>query len=159
MRKLFLITIASLALNISNAQTDSSKHKPLDCYVAGSLSMSTGDNFAASSYPSFEFGFCWKNMAFGLNTGRMSLEKSPYDGEQIENYYSEIKTNIYFPIGPIKGYVVTGWGQYYNSKHSFIEYGGGIVRSIGKFDLMLQVSSWNQCMYLSPGIAYNFSIK
>lgn len=154
---LIIFLIASVATTFSQ-KIDSTK-KTLDCYVSLSASAPTSDNFKQNGYPSFEFGISCKNMMFGINTGRMSFDKSPYVGENIKNYYSEIKMMTMFPIGPIKGYVLGGIGEYYESTHMFIEYGGGIDYSVGKFDLTLQVSNWNQIVYLSPGITYNFSIK
>lgn len=160
MKKLLLIIVAAFSMNAyAQTSTPEPKAKSLDCYAAGSLSMSTGNDFKMSSYPSLELGISRGNTAFGFNSGRSNLGKSPYAGENIKNYYGEAKVMVYFPIGSIKGYVIGGLGAYYNSNHSFIEYGGGVVRSVGKIDLMLQVSNWDQIVYLSPGIAYNFSIK
>ena len=127
-------------------------------YISGCLSMSTGDNFNQSAYPSLELGACFKNFCFGFNSGRLNIDKSPFNGEKIENYYYELKSSVSFPLGAFKGYVVAGWGQYYNSTHSFIEYGGGVVYSIKKIDLMIQVSNWDRTVYVSPCIAYNFSL-
>ncbi len=156
MKKIFITAFSIIALS-TFAQTDSTK-KSLDCYFAGSVSMSTGDNFKQNSYPSLELGVCVKNMTFGFNAGRMNIDKSLFGGERIDNYYYELKTAVYFPIGSIKGFAVAGLGQY-NPHHVFIEYGGGFVCSINKIDLIMQVSSWDNMVYLSPGIAYNFSIK
>ena len=157
MKKVLIIALTSFTLN-SYAQTDSTKKKSLDCYFAASVSMSTGDNFKQNSYPSIELGVCFKNIAFGINTGRFNFDESPYGVEKYDYYYYELKTVAYFPLGSLKGYAIAGWGQY-KPNHSFIEYGGGFVYSIKKFDLIMQVSNWDRIVYLSPGIAYNFTIK
>ncbi len=157
MKKIVISAIVSFALSAS-AQTDSTKKKSLDCYFAASVSMSTGDNFKQNSFPSLELGVYFKNLAFGFNAGRFNFDKSPYGAEKLDNYYYELKTVVSFPIGSIKGYAMAGWGQY-KPVHSFIEYGGGIIYSINSFDLMMQVSNWDKVVFVSPGIAYNFSIK
>jgi len=157
MKKIVCFTIVLLSIS-SYAQPDSTKKKSLDCYFAGSVSMSTGDNFKQNSYPSLELGVCHKNLAFGLNLGRLNFDESPYVIEKIDNYYFELKSMAYFPVGSLKGYVIAGWGQY-KPDHSFIEYGGGIAYSIKNIDLVLQISNWDRIVYLSPGIAYNFCIK
>jgi hypothetical protein len=156
---LFAVLLISHTLALFAQNKPDTSLKTIDCYVAGSVSVPTGNSFKQDAYPSFEFGINCKNMTFGINTGRMSFDKSPFNGEKIDNYYSEIKMMTSFPIGQIKGYIVGGWGMYYNSSHEFIEYGAGVVYSVNKIDFMLQVSNWNQIVYLSPGIAYNFSFK
>ena len=157
MEKTLFILLTAFSLS-SFAQTEPAK-KSLNCYASGSLSMATGDNFKQNSYPSIELGiFATDNLSFGFNTGRLNLDKSPYSGEKIQNYYYELKSSASFPIGSIRGFVVGGWGQYYDSNHSFIEYGGGIYYSVKKFDFVLQVSNWDKTTYLSPGIVYNFKL-
>lgn len=63
------------------------------------------------------------------------------------------------PIGSIKGFVVAGWGQYYSTTHSFIEYGVGASYSIKNFDLGITASNWDRVVYVTPGICYNFSVR
>lgn len=155
MKKILFIAFGLFAMS-SFAQD--SKPKSLDCYVAGSVSMPSGNNFKQDAYPSLEVGVCKKNFMFGLSSGRLNFDTSPYGKEKADNYYYELKTYASFPIGEIKGFVVAGWGQVFNSNHTFIEYGGGLVYSIKKVDLIVQVSSWDGKVYLSPGIAYNFSL-
>jgi hypothetical protein len=147
---LLLFSIASYSQNV-----DQKKH--LNSYVSASLSMSGGDNFKLNSYPSLEVGaFATDNLSFGLNIGRLNLDKSPYSCEKLDNYYYELKSSATFPLGSIKGFIVGGWGQYYNT--TFLEYGGGIIYSVNKFDFVLQVSNWDKATYLSPGIVYNFQL-
>jgi hypothetical protein len=158
MKKNLFIILMLISIK-SFAQTEPTQKKALDCYLSGSLSVSTGTNFRQNSYPSVEMGVYVKNLAFAFNTGRLNFGKSPYKGEKLKNYYYELKTTASFPLGEIKGYVIAGWGQYYNSNHNFIEYGGGIIYSIKKIDLIIQVSNWDGTVYLSPGVVYNFSMK
>jgi hypothetical protein len=162
MKKLFIVALSVLTLN-TYSQMDSAKchrgsaTKSLDCYFAGGISTSTGDDLKQSTWPSAELGVCFKAVSFGLNVGRFNFDKSPYAGEKIDNYYYEVKTIACFPICSIKGFVMAGWGQY-KPTHSFVEFGGDIVYSVKRFDLIVQVSNWNGILNVSPGIAYNFSI-
>ncbi len=139
----------------SYSQTDTTK-KSLDCYISGSLSTSNGNNFNSNSYAGIEIGVCVKNITLGLASGRGNLD---FSSELIQNYWYEIKTSVSKPIGNVKCFILAGWGQYYNTTNSFIEYGAGFSYSIKNIDLCLQVSNWDKITYVSPGIAYNFSIK
>lgn len=159
MKKVFSSILLILSLGLFAQDPPKSKHFTLDGYVSGSISTSTGDNFKQNTYPSIEVGVCKNNISFGFNTGRLNLDKSPYKDENIHNYYYELKASASFSLGSIKGYGIIGWGQYYDSRHSFLEYGGGFVYSIKHIDIVLQVSSWDRQMYLSPGIVYNFKIR
>ncbi len=154
MKKILLLsTMLMISISI-NAQTDSSK-KQLNCYVSGSLSTSTGNNFSQSNYAGLELGVCAKNMTFGFASGRGNLD---FSSDMIQNYWYELKTSASKQVGDVKCFVLAGWGQYYNTTHSFIEYGAGFSYSINKFDLCIQVSNWDKIVYVSPGIAYNFNI-
>lgn len=143
-------------MNVYSQDTTKTK-KVLDCYIAASLSTSSGSNFNQSTFPSVELGISKKMMTIGFIIGRSNLEKTTI--EKLENYWYEIKTTASMPIGPIKGFILAGWGQYYNSNQNFIEYGAGFSYSIKKFDLNMQVSSWYNTVYISPGITYNFKLK
>lgn len=158
MKKILAICIAVAASLCVSAQ-DSTRVKTLDCYFGASLSTATGNNFYQSSYASAELGVCRKNTSFAFAMGRGNLDASPYGKEKIDNYWFEAKAYATVPIGNIKGIVVFGWGQYFNSNHSFIEYGAGFSYSVKKFDLGLTVSNWDNVVYVSPGISYNFSFK
>ena len=159
MKKVLVLGMSLLTLSTCFAQ-DSLKPKkePLNCYASGFFATSTGNNFNAASYAGVEVGVGFKNVQFGISSGRGNLDKT-IGAENVSNYWYEAKTYATFPLGNVKGFVVAGWGQYYNSTHNFIEYGGGIVYSIKNVDLMLQVSNWDGVVYVSPGIAYNFQIK
>ena len=157
MKKLLVFALTVFTLSIGYSQDSDSLKKPLNCYASGFLATSNGNNFNAASYAGVELGVCFKNVQFGVSSGRGNLVKAVGE-ESISNYWYEAKTYATFPLGNVKGFVVAGWGQYYNSTHSFIEYGGGFVYSIKNVDLMMQVSSWDGVVYASPGIAFNFSL-
>jgi hypothetical protein len=153
MKRLLIIALSIFTLS-SFAQTDSTKKK-LDCYLAGSLSTSTGNNFNQNSYAGIELGVCAKNMMFGYATGRGNLD---FTSDMTENYWGEIKAYACHQFGSVKGYVLGGWGQYYKTTHSFIEYGGGASYSVKKFDLSITVSNWDNVWYISPGVCFNFGL-
>lgn len=156
MKKVVLIALSIFTMS-TFAQTDSTKkHKQLDCYVSGFYATSTGNSIGASSYAGVEAGVSFKNLGFGLSSGRGNLAAMPKETSNL--YWYEVKTYGYIPVGSIKFIVVAGWGQYYNSVHSFIEYGTGFVYSIKKVDLGMTISNWDNAWYVSPGITYNFSV-
>lgn len=153
MKKILLIAGLIMSLNIS-AQTDSSKH--VDCYIAGFLSTTSGNNFNSNTYAGLELGVYLKeSLALGVVTGRGNLD---FSSDMKEYYWSEVKGTAYKQFGSVTCYVLAGWGQYYNTTHSFIEYGGGAIYSIKKFDIGVTVSNWDNIFYVSPGITYNFRI-
>ena len=94
---------------------------------------------------------------FGLAGGRGNLDFSAKD--VVENYWIEVKSYAYKSVGNINCYIVGGWGQYLNTTHSFIEYGVGASYSIKHVALSVSVTNWDNVVYLSPGICYNFSIR
>ncbi len=148
--------IIFLLASFSAYSQDSLYRKPLECYVSTFIATSNGSNFNQSSYSGVEAGIYVKNLAFGLATGRGDFQ--PSSSETISNYWFEAKSYIYFPVGSVKAFGVAGWGQYYNTSQSFIEYGGGFIYSIKKFDIGLTVSNWNNQFYVAPGITYNFKL-
>lgn len=159
MKKLLLIIMIAVGITAS-AQTDStksccSKPKSLDLYVSTGLSTATGNNFNQSTYAGVEIGVCRENVMFGFASGRGNLD---FTSDMTENYWYEAKVYATKQIGVVKGFVVAGWGQYYKTTHSFIEYGAGISYSIKKVDLCLTVSNWDNIVYVSPGICFNFSL-
>ena len=86
-------TILSLAILMlvsltSNAQ-DSHKFQK---YVAGSLSLTNGDDLGSATYFMVEGGFVYKNLSFGLGAGRGSL-KFP---EKDDMTFLEPKTSVVF---------------------------------------------------------------
>lgn len=150
--KFYLILSILLSCTFINAQTDTTKS--FNFYVAASLSTTNGNDFALNSFASIELGLCVKNFNIGGLVGRGDLNFAKTD--DISNYWYEIKIAASRPFGSAKCFILAGWGQYFNTGQSFIEYGGGLSYSISKFDLCLQVSNWNKTFYVSPGIAYNF---
>lgn len=153
MKKVLLIAMTMFTLSFI-AQTDSTKKK-LDCYIGTSLSTSTGNNFNQNTYAGIEVGVCAKNMMFGYATGRGNLD---FTSDMTENYWGEIKAYACLPVGSVKAFVIGGWGQYYKTTHSFIEYGVGAAYSVKKFDLSITVSNWDGVMYVSPGVCFNFGL-
>lgn len=155
MKKICLILSLLLSINVFS-QTDSTK-KEIIPYISASLSTSTGGCFKVNSYYGLEAGIGIKNLAFGLAGGRGSFD---YSSENISNYWYELKSYVSFPVGSVRGFAVGGWGQYFNTGHSFLEYGVGAAYNVGRFDLSMTVSNWDNTVYLSPGICFNFnSIK
>lgn len=148
-----MLTIIFLLTSLFSLAQDK---KGVDKYISLSLSTSTADDFKIGSYVSLESGICVKNLTLGITLGRGNLACSSYDTERIENYYYEIKSYASMPIGNIKGFIIGGWGKYFNAKHSFIEYGVGFTYSIKKIDLGVSATNWDNIVYLSPGITYNF---
>ena len=152
---LALCTTLATATFAQTKDTTKTDRKKLDCYFAGSMSTSTGDNFNQNTYAGVELGVCAKNMMFGFATGRGNLD---FTSDQTENYWYEIKSYASMPVGSVKAFVVAGWGQYYKTTHSFIEYGAGASYSIKKFDLSITVSNWDRVVYISPGVCFNFGL-
>ena len=154
MKTIILIAFALVTIG-SQAQTDSTR-KTLNCYISGSFSTSTNDNFNQGSYAGLELGVCAKNLMFGVASGRGNIDFSSED--RIENYWYEIKAYACIPIGSVKGYALAGWGQYYKTTHSFIEYGIGAAYSVKQFDFSLTISNWDKVVYFTPGVTYNFGL-
>lgn len=153
MKAFLLVLFTAVAMGVY-AQADSTK-KQLDCYVAGSFSTSVNDNFKQGSYAGVELGVCVKNLMFGLASGRGTLD---FSTNSIQDYWYEVKAYACMPIGAVKGFVVAGWGQYFDTHHSFIEYGLGAAYSVKQFDFSLTVSNWDRVTYLSPGVTFNFGL-
>jgi len=152
MKKIMLMILSVVCISA----TAQEKTKGLDCYFAGSLSTTNGTNFNQSTYAGLELGVCAKNMMFGYASGRGNIDFSMPDAST--NYWGEIKAYATKPVGDVKCFFVAGWGQYYGTTHSFVEYGAGFTYSVKKFDLGLTVSSWDNLVYVSPGITYNFHL-
>ena len=122
----------------------------LSYYAAAGLSMSNNQlgDFKGTSYPSVELGVMVENVAVGLVGGFSSLEDY--------SLWGEIKTAIYFPLGAVDGYAVMGYGTYFNSPATFIEYGGGISYAPDNVGFFLQTTKWDGIWYLTPGLCINF---
>ncbi|MBK9451597.1 MAG: hypothetical protein IPN95_19730 [Bacteroidetes bacterium] len=153
MKTFLLIALTLLTLSVYS-QADSTK-KHLNCYVSGSFSTSVNDNFKQGSYAGLELGVCLKNLMFGVASGRGNLD---FSTTGIQDYWFEVKAYACLPIGAVKGFAVAGWGQYYGTNHSFIEYGVGAAYSVKQWDFSLTVSNWDRVVYLSPGVTFNFAL-
>ncbi len=148
--------IVCLFISFNAYSQDSISRIPIEFYASTFIATSSGNDFNQDSYTGIEAGIYVKNLAFGISTGCGNLKTISSDNAS--NYWFETKTYIYFPLGSVKGFGVAGWGQYYNTSQSFIEYGGGLVYSIKKFDVSLTVSNWDNQFYIAPGITYNFKL-
>ncbi len=156
MKKLFTIIILMIISIDGFSQSDNIKRE-ITPYLSTSFSTSTGDDFKLNSYYGVETGIGVKNLMFGLAGGRGNID---YSSDNIRNYWYEIKTYASVPIGSVRGFVVIGWGQYFKTGHSFLEYGAGAAYTIKRFDISLTVSNWDKVVYVTPGVCYNFnSIK
>jgi hypothetical protein len=156
MKKILLIAMSIFTMATFGQTDTTKKHKQLDCYVSGFFATSTGNKIGDASYAGVEAGIGFKNIGFGLSSGRGSLAAAQKETSNL--YWYEIKTYAYIPVGSIKCFIIAGWGQYYNTTQSFIEYGAGFSYSVKKFDLGMTISNWNNAWYVSPGVTYNFSL-
>ena len=64
MRKILTIVLICLT-TICYSQSDSSKSK-LNTYTSIGVSITNGDNFKSTAYPSAEFGITHENLSLGL---------------------------------------------------------------------------------------------
>mgnify|MGYP001079206286 CR=1 FL=1 len=166
MKKFILITMTMFAfIGFTNAQGTmdgapvEAESSGLDFYVAGGLSIgnSGANTFAATSYPSLEFGFMKGNWALGLVAGRGSNDFSAKD--DIANYWWSVKNAAYFPIGnsDMDFYALFAVGNYMSTKQVFIEYGGGFsYMPTDHLGLFIQASNWDGLFYITPGLSYSF---
>lgn len=157
MKKLLFLTIALLTFTLVSAQ-DTLKPRQsnveLTPYVSTGISIPNTTDFSANSYWSAEVGIMIDNISFGAVFGVNNLDSF---NKGIDSYWYEGKVAYSFPLGIVDGYGVLGIGSYIGTKGSiFLEYGGGISKSFGKFGTFIQVSSWDKIMYITPGISYSF---
>jgi len=157
MKKLFTLALICLMSTIVFAQTDSTKSKPKATpYVSIGVSVTNSNNFSMTSYPSFEAGICAKNLGLALVVGRGNFYQLGSPSDKIENYYYEAKATASCPIGILTGTVLLGYGQYFNVKHNFIEYGGGFSYTEGRMGYGVIYSNWDGVNYVTPCITLNF---
>lgn len=162
MKKFILIAMTLFAFtSVTNAQDTTSvvEKSGVDFYLAGCLSIGNSGNstFAATSYPSLEFGFMKGNWALGLVAGRGSNDFSTKD--HISNYWWSIKNAVYFPVGKsdMDFYALFAVGNYMSTKTVFIEYGGGFsYMPTDHLGLFIQASNWDGLWYVTPGLSYSF---
>ena len=124
-------------------------------YIAVGLSMSNGEDFKASSYPSLEVGIMIENWSIGGVFGRNNLlSTSP---EVINNYWWEAKTAVSYPLNFVSIYGVFGVGAYIDRDFGmFVEYGLGTSKEFGNFGIFVQATSWDGTWYVTSGLSYLF---
>lgn len=154
--KKILLTL-SLFLTILTQAQDTVKVNKLNPYISLGLSITNSNDFLYSSYPSIEIGLTGKHISGGLILGRGSLKGMGEKTDVITNYFYEIKSAYSLSITKsISGYGLFGIGNYANTNHIFIEYGGGFSYSINKFSYSLQASNWDGLWYVTPCLTFNF---
>lgn len=113
-------------------------------YSSLSFSTSSTDDIRLGSYLSCEVGRSWENLSLGLVVGSSDLN--------FYQYWWEAKTSISFPLGKRSGYLLGGFGNYFGTDRTFIEYGIGFMNPINKrLGIFIQGSSWDEKLYLSVG--------
>jgi len=153
-----LLLVSCFLCNSLKAQ-DSVSYSPVSMYVSGSISLSAMDNFKDGTYPSIEVGACYKYFGLGLNVGRGRLTNMFSDLDSGSEYYWEIKSTASYSVKKLKLFLLFGYGQYFISRNSLIEYGGGVSYPIKNFDIGMQMSSFDGVAYVSPSITYNIQFK
>ena len=139
------------------AQTkDSTRYSPINGYLSLGLSMTNSSDFVTSSYTGIEGGISYKNISVGGIFGRGSLRGMWADGDNIKNYFYEVKATGSKEIGCITGSVLFGYGGYFNTSHHFIEYGAGISYTYKDFSYGVTYSNWDGTTYVTPSVTYNF---
>lgn len=150
------LSFALIVLCIAGTATAQETSSKPDFYISAGLSISnTHDTtFSYSSYPSIEFGLMKNNFSLGLVAGRSNL--SGFRSDVTSNYWYELKSAVYFPIGKFSGYGLLGLGNYLSTSQFFIEYGAGFSYSFNKVGIFAQASNWDGTWYVTPGIGYTF---
>ena len=154
MKNLFILALICL-MSTMVGQTDSTNSK-ITGYISYGLSVTNSSDFKTSSYTGIEGGIMRDNISLGAIFGRGSLAGMGKPTDSIDNYFYEAKISASYPIGSLSGSVLLGYGGYINTKHQFIEYGGGITYNVGKMGYSVMISNWDQVTYLSPSITLNF---
>ncbi len=157
MRKLFYVLFAFIALTVTAQAQETKSH-----YVSASLSLanSNGQQFSQSSYASIEYGIVRKGVAYGLSVGRGQINgdvMTNTTGQNLRNYFWEVRVQPTFPLGSVTGNVILGAGSYFaTSDAGFIEYGVGVSKSYGDISYGLTYSNWNGVDYVTPSVSYAF---
>ncbi|MES2691693.1 MAG: hypothetical protein V4658_14905 [Bacteroidota bacterium] len=153
--KIVFSSLSVLLLSFAALAQESQQVKP-KVYVAAGLSVSNtyDTTFSYSSYPSVEVGLVKNNFSMGLVLGRSNLSNFENDG--ISNYWYELKTALYQPVGDFNAYGLLGLGNYMSTRRIFIEYGAGFSYSFKAIDVFGQASNWDGTWYVTPGISYTF---
>jgi hypothetical protein len=169
MKNLFTI-LAIFATLFASAQchTDSTAaccSKPkFSPYVSFGVSMTnvkqeTGkarQDWYNTSYFGLEGGVTHDNLGLGLVLGRGSFSGIGEDSDLLGNYFAEIKSTVTQPVGNINVTALFGYGTYFTSDRTFIEYGVGMSYSVNKFAYGMTYSNWDGVNFVTPNITYNF---
>lgn len=180
MKNLFYALIAFIALTVTAQAQETKKEKTN--YVSASLSLANSDGqaFSQSTYASVEYGIVRKGVMYGLAVGRGQLNGGvssnivgyetvftdatmttsvvrPIYGNDIRNYFWEVRVQPTFPLGSVTGSVILGAGSYFaTSDAGFIEYGLGVSKSYGDLSYGLSYSNWNGVNYVTPSVSLAF---
>lgn len=154
MRKL-VVLVALFVSTLAIAQTSKEVTLTLTPYVSAGLSMTDGE-FETASYPTVELGTGLnKYLSVGVVFGRGNFDGIFENGDRMSDYFLEGKAQLTIPVGPVNVYGLFGAGNYLNNPHSFIEYGGGISKSITKrLSIFAQITNWDDVNYFTPGVTY-----
>lgn len=182
MRKLFYVLFAFIALTVT-AQAQETKKEKTYYYVSTGLSVAAnlnGGDFATNSYGTIEFGLTKNNVSYGLAVGRGQLSggisrnivgyetvfidetmtetvNKPIYGNDIRNYFWEVRLLPSFPLGQFTGSLILGAGSYFaTSGAGFFEYGLGVSKTYGNITYGLSYSNWDTINYVTPSVTYNF---
>lgn len=173
MKKVLLVLVMSLTTVLGFAQKHSTGVKQSDTtvvvgtfkpYVSVGLSLSSNEDFKAGTYPSVEVGMTKGNLSLGLVLGRQNLYFSNeaqinhgYSTREIQNLYYEPKITGSLPVGSLTGTLIFGWGGYFDTKHTFIEYGSGLGYTVKNVTYGITYSNFDKVDYITPSITYTFN--
>jgi hypothetical protein len=155
MKKILFLACVLFASTAFAQTKDSVKYSPITGYVSLGLSMTNSSDFVSSSYTGLEGGICYKNLSVGAIFGRGSLRGMWSEGDNIKQYFYEVKATGTKEFGCITGSVLFGYGGYFNTSHHFIEYGAGIGYNYKDFSFGLTCSNWDGTTYITPCVTYN----
>lgn len=139
----------------AQCQHDTTK-TPITGYVSYGVSMTNTSDYRTSSYTGLEGGICYSNLSLGGIFGRGSLRGLGSSTDNINQYFYEVKATGSVPVGSLTGSVFMGYGGYFGTSHTFIEYGVGMGYSVNKFTYGLSCSNWDGITYITPNITFNF---
>ena len=157
MKNLLFLFVALISLSASaQTVTDSTKTvKPRNLFVSVGLSTSQGD-FATNSYPSLELGYTHENISYSALFGRGDFNGIFRSGDNLDNYWFEVKFSPSYSIGPLNGFLIAGGGAYVNSDHYFAELGLGLSYTHKRFTYGASFSNWDTKNYITPFVSVSF---
>jgi hypothetical protein len=169
MKKTLLLVLALISFG-AFAQTEKDSTKVTTTkYVAVGLSMSltSNESFAYSSYPSVEVGITRNDVSYGVVFGRGSLKGFAESDDRLSNYFYEFKVSPSVSLGYVNANIILGIGGYINSggqdpalgdtNSTFVEYGFGLSKSFGNLSYGLSYSNWDGLDYVTPSVSYSFN--